>query len=109
MAFSRTRRKRVVFKPGKARGTALVATRVENKAIGMHRQNQYMYCKGSCNALRANMWQCLRYGGLGARRYTWLAAHTNPVEGDKMSQDALKVPRSPWRPTTEKGIDLVAM
>lgn len=42
MALSCTRRRRVVFNPGKARGTALVATRVGN-AIRMHTENQYIY------------------------------------------------------------------
>ena len=42
MAFARTRRRRVVFNPGKARGTGLVATRVGNKAIAMHTENQFI-------------------------------------------------------------------
>ena len=43
MALSCTRRRRVVFNPGKARETVLVATRVGNSAIRMHAANQYIY------------------------------------------------------------------
>jgi hypothetical protein len=42
-ALSCTRRRRVVFSPGKALGTARVETKGGYKAIRMRTQNQYIY------------------------------------------------------------------
>ena len=49
-ALSCTRRRRVVFNPGYALGTARVETKGENKAIRMHTQNRYI--AESCNSSR---------------------------------------------------------
>lgn len=49
-ALSCTRRRRVVFNPGNALGTARVETKGGNKAIRMHAQNQCI--AESCNTTR---------------------------------------------------------